>query len=388
MRVGLLGPLWPPKGGGGEVYLQRIGIALARAGVAVVACTGTAAPETAAGLAPTAALADVDADDPASCAAWLPQIAAWLDAARPTHLLVNAPFTRASHRHAEAVYALARAHGCRIAAVHLDLDRGVVEGLAEAYAVAGGWEGAARLGAVRLAEIAARLGEGTYAEIGSPLVFDVDGVISCSDWSGRFVDPLGRAPCLTVHPPMGAAMAGASAATAPSADFGFVNPRRHKGGPTLAQIVRRAPAAWRFRALEGGHGAAFHAFAAATAGAAAGLELVRRVDDMRSFYDGVGALIVASTYEGYGMVAVEAMLRGVPVVARDYPAIREAVGEGGEASALVVPFAATTAEWLEALASMRDEPERWRAAARARVRALAAREVAEIAALRRFLDGL
>ncbi|WP_349367903.1 glycosyltransferase family 4 protein [Salinarimonas sp.] len=388
MRLGLLSPLWPPKGGGGEVYLQRIGIALAEDGVEVAACTGTAAPETAGGQTPRAARTDVDPDDPAACAAWLPEIAEWLAAARPTHLIVNAPFTRVSHGHAAAVYALARARGCRIAAVHLDLDRGVVEGLAEAYAAAGDWEGAARIGEARLGALAATLGEEVHAEIGSPLHFDVDGVIACSDWSGRFVDPLARAPRLTVHPPMGEALSGAAEAAPTTADFGFVNPRRHKGGPTLAEIVRRAPATWRFRALQGGHGSAFRDFAAATAGAAAGLELIRRVDDMRAFYDGIGALLVASTYEGYGMVAVEAMLRGTPVVARDYPAIREAVGEGEDAGALVVPFAASTAEWLEALAAIRAEPDRWRAAAAVRVRALAAREAAEIAALRRFLRNL
>ncbi|GGK48818.1 glycosyltransferase family 4 protein [Salinarimonas ramus] len=388
MRIGLLGPLWPPRGGGGEVYLQRIGIALAAAGMEVFACTGAAAPEAAAGLAPAAAARDVDPDDPAACAAWYPQVAAWLDATRPTHLLVNAPFTRASHAHAEPVYAMARARGCRIVGVHLDLDRGIVEGLAEAYAATGDWEGAARLGEARLAEMAASLGPGVHEEIGSPLVFDIDGLIACSDWSGRFVDPLARVPRFTVHPPMGGLSAEPGGPALVRADFGFVNPRRHKGGPTLADIVRRAPEGWRFRALQGGHGAAFADFRVAIAGAAAEIDLIERIDDMGRFYASIGALIVASTYEGYGMVAVEAMARGVPVVARDYPAIREALGSGEGAGGLVVPFAASTAEWLAALETVRSNPEPWRRAAASRTRVLAAREAEEIGALVGFLRDL
>jgi glycosyltransferase involved in cell wall biosynthesis len=310
-------------------------------------------------------------------------IAQWLESVRPTHVLINAPFSRVSHGHARAVYAMARRLGCRIGAVHLDLDRGVVEALAEAYGATGCWEEAARAGERQLRELAADLGEAIYAEIGSPLFFDVDFVLSCSAWSDRFIDPLGRVPRMVVHPPLGNALAGPADAEAMTrVDFGFVNPRPHKGARTLADIIQRAPATWRFRGLEGGHGSAFTQFSRAIEGAAAPVELLRRVDDMRRFYDGLGALLVTSLYEGYGMVGVEAMVRGTPVLARDYPAIREAVGDG----ALIVDFLATSAEWVEAMARLMADRERWAAAARDRVTELSLREAAQIIALRKFLD--
>jgi glycosyltransferase involved in cell wall biosynthesis len=385
LKLGLISPLWPPRGGGGEVYLQRVGIALAGLGVNVSACVGVMAPEQVSGL-PVSGLSsgfggDVDPDDPASCRSWFLEVSRWLDEVRPTHLLINAPLTRVSHAHAAELYALARRRGCRIGAVHLDLDRGVVEALAAAYGATGSWERAAQVGERQLDALAADLGSSVYEEIGSPLFFDVDFILSCSAWSDRFIDPLGRVPRIVFHPPMGDAMAGPVGAPMGSADFGFVNPRPHKGGRTLAEIIQRAPADWRFRGLEGGHGSAFSEFGRAIEGAASPVELIRRVDDMRDYYDGIGALLVASVYEGYGMVGVEAMIRGTPVLARDYPAIREAVGDG----ALIVGFDATSVEWLEAMARLRADRGTWIAAARRRVTELAAREIVETVALRNLL---
>lgn len=381
VKLGLISPLWPPHGGGGEIYLQRMGRALAAVGVEVSACVGVALPEPSPGVTICGANADVDPDDAASCHRWFPEIARWLTAVRPTHVLINAPFSRVSHVHASEVYAMARAQGCRIGAVHLDLDRGVVEGLAEFYSATGSWERAALEGERQLNDLAGQLGEAVYAEIGSPLFFDVDFILSCSEWSDRFVDPLGSLPRTIFHPPMGDAMAGPQRGQMASVEFGFVNPRPHKGGRTLVEIIHRAPAEWRFRGLEGGHGAAFSEFARAIEGADASVDLIRRVEDMRSFYDSLGALLVASVYEGYGMVGVEAMIRGTPVVARDYPAIREAVGDG----ARIMRFEATSADWVDAMADLLSDRGHWVKAGQARVIELAARESLETEALRIFL---
>lgn len=382
VRLGIVSPLWPPVGGGGEIYMQRIGRALAALGVPVAACVGIAQPEPAVGVEIKAGPRDVDPDDPTSCATWYPEVERWVQAWRPTHVLVNAPFSRVSHSHAEPVYALLRRQGCRIGAVHLDLDRGVVEGLAEAYAATGDWKQAAAAGEHRLAEMATTVGATIFGEIGSPLFFDCDFVVSCSSWSDRFVDPLGRVPRIVLHPPMGDALAGSPTERMAPVDFGFVNPRPHKGGRSLAEIIRRAPASWRFRGLEGGHGSAFLRFLQDIKGAESRVDLIRRVGDMRGFYDGIGALLMASLYEGYGMVAVEAMIRGTPVIARDYPAIREAVGDG----AAIVRFDATAADWLSAMAEIRENPGPWQQAAASRVAELAEREVAEIQGFRSFLS--
>lgn len=381
MRLGLVSPLWPPAGGGGEVYLQRLGEALAARGFEVSAWVGTAAPEDTPGVVRAGPPAPLDPDDPSALPVVLPSLAAWFAAHAPEVVLVNAPWTRVSHGHAAAVYALARDRGCRIGAVHLDLDRGLVEALAAEYALHGTWEAAAEAGQTRLRALADQLGPAVYAEIGSPFHFDADFVLACSDWSAAFIDPLERFPRRVVHPPMGDAMAGPATEPLAPVDFGFVNPRPHKGGRTLAEIVVAAPGSWRFRALEGGHGAAFAEFRRAVAPAVAHVELCARIRDMRGFYDSLGALLVASLYEGYGMVAVEAMLRDVPVVARDYPAIREAVGDG----AALVPFASGTSAWIARMREVREDPARWRAAAAMRTQELRQRETRELDSLAAFL---
>jgi glycosyltransferase involved in cell wall biosynthesis len=65
-------------------------------------------------------------------------------------------------------------------------------------------------------------------------------------------------------------------------------------------------------------------------------------DDIRPHLSEADALLVTSEYEGYGMVIVEALAGGVPVIARD-------VGVAREAGALVVQgdFAHGVLSWVE-----------------------------------------
>lgn len=52
-------------------------------------------------------------------------------------------------------------------------------------------------------------------------------------------------------------------------------------------------------------------------------------EDLEDLYLRTLALISPSTYEGFGLPVLEAMIRGVPVVAWDIPIMREVVGEAG-----------------------------------------------------------
>ncbi len=52
-------------------------------------------------------------------------------------------------------------------------------------------------------------------------------------------------------------------------------------------------------------------------------------EDLEDLYLRTLALIFPSTYEGFGLPVLEAMIRGVPVVAWDIPIMREVVGEAG-----------------------------------------------------------
>jgi glycosyltransferase involved in cell wall biosynthesis len=53
------------------------------------------------------------------------------------------------------------------------------------------------------------------------------------------------------------------------------------------------------------------------------------VDDVSSVYKAARVCVVPSSWEGFGMAAVEAMASGVPVVASRIPGLSEVVGEAG-----------------------------------------------------------
>jgi len=67
-------------------------------------------------------------------------------------------------------------------------------------------------------------------------------------------------------------------------------------------------------------------------------------------------LILPSAAEGFGLVLIEAMVSGVPVVATDVAGIRDVVrhGQTGE----LVPVASPK-ELARAIRSLRDDPQRW-----------------------------
>ncbi|MFN8635062.1 MAG: glycosyltransferase family 4 protein [Chloroflexota bacterium] len=94
-----------------------------------------------------------------------------------------------------------------------------------------------------------------------------------------------------------------------------------------------------------------------------------RVSDeqLHSLFDAADALILPSTYEGYGMVLAEALVAGLPIVATRVGAVPEVVRDGMEAE-LVDP--GDIGGLARAIARLADDPaERARRAALARERA-------------------
>ncbi len=85
------------------------------------------------------------------------------------------------------------------------------------------------------------------------------------------------------------------------------------------------------------------------------VELRARVDDPSRLYRDARVLLVPYPQNNRPRVVLEAQVNGIPVLARDIPALREAVGAGG----VLVASDAPIEEWAQALDAML-EPERYR----------------------------
>lgn len=87
--------------------------------------------------------------------------------------------------------------------------------------------------------------------------------------------------------------------------------------------------------------------------------------DMLRVYEDSRVVILPSSYESYGRVAIEASCSGIPVIAADTPGLREALGDAG----LFMPQDATAIDWAHAVGQILDAPDYVELAARARRRA-------------------
>lgn len=85
-------------------------------------------------------------------------------------------------------------------------------------------------------------------------------------------------------------------------------------------------------------------------------EVIPTTEDMREVYSRTRVLLVPSKDESFGMVGLEAMASGIPVVASDLPGIREALGEAG----IYVSYT-NSRGWQAELTRLQD-PDEWQSA--------------------------
>ena len=105
---------------------------------------------------------------------------------------------------------------------------------------------------------------------------------------------------------------------------------------------------------------------------ARGAELRGFVDkaDLVRLYQEAAAVLVPTSYEGFGLTVAEAMACGTPVVAAPDPAVREV---GGDAVAYAEP-----AQFGDVLAAVLADPGRWSTAGLARARRFSWQRTAEL----------
>lgn len=100
----------------------------------------------------------------------------------------------------------------------------------------------------------------------------------------------------------------------------LINLQVNKGVHLLAQLLRRMPDV-KFLGVEGTHGEQDYY--------AGNIEYLPTQQDMREVWKRTKILIVPSEYESYGMVAAEACVAGIPVLASPTPGLRECLGPDG-----------------------------------------------------------
>lgn len=118
----------------------------------------------------------------------------------------------------------------------------------------------------------------------------------------------------------------------------LVNLTGAKGAPLFWQLAELMPDT-RFLGVRGGYGDQVEPPDIPN------VAVIDPVADMRQVWAETAVLVVPSEYESWGMVAVEAMASGIPVVASDTPGLREALGHAG----ILLPRDAPAARWATAV---------------------------------------
>ena len=424
MKVGIIAPYWIPHFGGAEQYVYRLCKSMVDKNVDVQVFTGTPRDEEKDN-------GELDEDivtrwhpyGQVYCQVWgeyydnreekrgtlqedqLFQEYEFFSAAMEWALeqeldvvLINNPLTRAMHIQARELYQQLKQHGIKVGAIHHDLGLSIRHDLVTQYADQNGenfgdWEAAAdwvtEVWKQNLSENPALL---CYYLMDSPLFFEPDFVISNSEWSERFIDPLHKVPKIVLHPLMDVEkwtqLVDQPEGLQP-ADILMINPQYHKGRSIMANLILGGDSDWTYRVLKGGYGDAFSEFVPMVGNSKAAekgnVDFQDYVYDVREAYRVASLMFFPSRYEGYGMVGVEPMFCGTPVVCSSYPAIVEAVGS---AAKTVCPFIDTDETWYEAVDDVLIQPDLWISKGYERVRELTRRQEREVWDLIHFLGAL
>lgn len=100
----------------------------------------------------------------------------------------------------------------------------------------------------------------------------------------------------------------------------LINLQENKGVTVFAALMARMPDV-EFLGVEGTHGHQDYY--------AGNVEYLPTQQDMREVWSRTKILLVPSEYESYGMVAAEACVAGIPVIAHPTPGLVECLGDGG-----------------------------------------------------------
>jgi len=179
------------------------------------------------------------------------------------------------------------------------------------------------------------------------LAMQPDLTVFNTEWIAREFQPELTGDWMVVHPPIWPH----EHATAPGSCVTLVNLNVHKGVRVFAQLANLFPDL-HFLGVTGAHGEQM------TVGMNSNVTVIPQTSDMRrDVWSRTRVLLMPSFYESYGMVGVEAMASGIPVLAHPTPGLKEALGYAG-----VFCDRERADQWSQALNTLMRNPAAWQTA--------------------------
>jgi len=123
----------------------------------------------------------------------------------------------------------------------------------------------------------------------------------------------------------------------------LINLFEPKGGLVLQSIAKQMKK-HKFLGVKGGYGKQ-------EIGTMKNITYIENTSDIKSVYSQTRVLLMPSSYESYGRVAVEAMINGIPVIAHPTPGLKESLGSAG-----IFADRNNVAEWVTAI-ELLDDPD-------------------------------
>jgi len=190
----------------------------------------------------------------------------------------------------------------------------------------------------------------TFPEHHVVMAMQPDLTVFNTEWIARsWHTLLGGARWMVLHPPVWPH----EHATRPGGAVTLVNLNANKGVRVFEHLAMLFPDV-PFLGVKGGYGDQL------TAGLTShtNIQIIEPTSDMRgAVWSRTRVLLVPSLYESYGMVALEAMASGIPVIAHPTPGLREALGPAG-----IYADRDDMQEWATALRSLVRDPLAWQRA--------------------------
>lgn len=151
----------------------------------------------------------------------------------------------------------------------------------------------------------------------SHIYFGMDREKKYAIYNSMFTSGGYKVPSIIVHPPVSRE----DYKTKPGKLVTLINLFEPKGGKVLQQIAAEMPDT-KFMGVKGGYG---HQ----EMGSLANVKYEDNTPEMKKLYAKTRILLMPSSYESYGRVAVEAMASGIPVIAHPTPGLKECLQGAG-----------------------------------------------------------